>query len=273
MAKMKILVTGSAGRIGSVLSALLKEHGHTVVPFDKEQGDLRDMEAVSAAVEGVDAVAHLGAIPWAVPGKDYEVMSVNVQGTTNVLLACVQHGVKRVVAYSSVNAFGSFGMDRDVIHLPGGDDYPHGSYNIYQLSKHINEEMCAYYSHHYGMTILCPRPVFVSSAEHYEKWAENAGDGYVVDLMSYVDVTDVAEATRLALTLPELSGFHAFLLTADDTASPSPTADIVARQLAGVPWRTPMEQWLAENPYRTLVDCRVAKELLGWQPKVSWRNK
>ncbi|WP_309707515.1 NAD(P)-dependent oxidoreductase [Armatimonas sp.] len=269
---MKILVTGSAGRIGKVVKALLESHGHTVRPFDKEQGDLRDIEAVTAAVEGMDAVAHLGAIPWAVPGKDYEVMSVNVQGTTNVLLACVQHGVKRVVAYSSVNAFGSFGMGREVVHLPGGDDYPHGSFNIYQLSKHLNEEMCAYYAQHYGMTILCPRPVFVSSAEHYPKWHESTEDGHMVDLCSYVDITDVAEATRLALTNENLSGFHAFLLAADDTTSVHPTADIIARRLASVPWRVSQEEWLAKNPHRGLIDCRIAKELLGWQPKVSWRT-
>jgi UDP-glucose 4-epimerase len=269
---MKILVTGSAGRIGKVLCALLEEHGHSVRPFDVEQGDLRDIEAVYAAVEGVDAVAHLGAIPWAVPGKDYDVMSVNVQGTTNVLLACVKHGVKRVVAYSSVNAFGSFGMDRAIIHLPGADDYPHGSFNIYQLSKHLNEETCQYFAERHGMTILCPRPVFVSSAEHYPKWSENTGDGYLVDLCSYVDVTDVAEATRLALTDESLSGFHAFLLAADDTTSVHPTAELVARQLPDVPWRTPQSEWLAGNPYRGLIDCRVAKELLGWQPKVSWRT-
>ncbi|MCX6365792.1 MAG: NAD(P)-dependent oxidoreductase [Armatimonadetes bacterium] len=266
---MKILVTGSAGRIGKVVTALLEAHGHTVRPFDKEQGDLRDIEAVTAAVEGVDAVAHLGAIPWAMPGKDYEVMSVNVQGTNNVLLACVQHGVKRVVAYSSVNAFGSFGVDRKVVHLPGGDDYPHGSFNIYQLSKHVNEVTCTYFAQKHDMTILCPRPVFVSSPENYAKWS--SGDGYVPDLISYVDVTDVAEATRLALTKPELSGFHAFLLAADDTTSATPTAELVQKLLPDVPWCISQDEWLAESPYRGLIDCRVAKELLGWQPKVSWR--
>lgn len=269
---MKILVTGSSGRIGRVVCALLEEHGHTVRPFDKEHGDLRDIEAVTAAVEGMDAVAHLGAIPWAMPGKDYEVMSVNVQGTTNVLLASVTHNVKRVVAYSSVNAFGSFAMERDVIHLPGGDDYPHGSFNIYQLSKHLNEETCHYFAQRHQMTILCPRPVFVSSAEHYPKWSENHSDGYLTDLISYVDVTDVAEATRLALTTPEIRGFHAFLLAADDTTSVHPTDEIIARRLADVPWRTPKADWLAGNPYRGLIDCRVAKELLGWQPRVSWRT-
>ena len=267
---MKILVTGSAGRIGKVVTMLLESHGHMVRPFDKEQGDLRDIEAVTAAVEGMDAVAHLGAIPWAFPGKDYEVMSVNVQGTTNVLLACVQHGVKRIVAYSSVNAFGTFGMDRKVVYLPGDDDYPQGSYNLYQLSKHLNEETCRYFSAHYDMTVLCPRPVFVSSAQNYEKW--HSGDGHLPDLISYVDVNDVAEATYLALTKPELSGFHAFLLAADDTTSATPTAELVTKLLPDISWRTPQDDWLAENPYRALIDCRVAKELLGWQPKVSWRD-
>lgn len=270
---MNILVTGSAGRCGRVLCAHLETHGHTVRRFDKDEGDLRDYAAVLKAVEGVDAVAHLGAIPWNIPDKEEEVLAVNVQGTWNVLLACVKHGVQRVVIFSSVNAFGSFGVERPVVYLPGDDSYPSEQFHHYQLSKHLNEETGEYFSLRHGLTVTAMRPLWVTSPDMYAGFRERTQDhGPGVDLGGYIDVRDVAEATRLALEKPDLTGFHACLLAADDTLCVAPTNELVADYLPATPWRVPQEEWLAENPYRALIDCRVAKTVLGWQPQFSWRT-
>ena len=271
---MNILVTGSAGRCGSVLCTHLEAHGHTVRCFDKEQGDLRDYAAVQTAVEGMDALAHLGAIPWNKPDHEEEVLSVNIQGTWNVLLACVKHNVRRVVVFSSVNAFGSFGVERPVSYLPGDDAYPSEQFHLYQLSKHLNEEMAEYFTLRHGLTVTAMRPMWVTSPELYTRWVNRTEDvGPAYDLFGYVDVRDVAEATRLALTKPDLTGFHACLLAADDTLCVTPTADVVAQHYPETPWRLPADEWLAENPHRALIDCKVAKEVLGWQPQYSWRPR
>ena len=279
---MHILVTGSQGGIGSRLTPLLKEAGHTVRTLDQTEGgdltvDLRDFEAVAAAVEGVDAVAHLGAIHGPRRGEEEAVLASNAQGTWNVLLGCVRHNVKRAVCFSSVNAFGSFGGERRPVYLPGDDAFPSETHNVYQLGKSLVETIGEHFSRMYGMTVLCPRPVFVSRPEFYDRWRGHVptgepNHGSLTDLFSYVDVRDVCDATIRGLT-NDITGFSAFLLSADDTITSTPTAELVERHYSDVSWRVPLETWLADNPHRALIDCAVAKELLGWQPQHTWRTQ
>src|SRR6056300_1594872 len=113
----KILVTGGAGFIGSfVVSELLKEDVGKVIIYDnlargemsyiEEQlkdprceffrGDLREIDLLNTAIEGCDHVIHLAAM-WLLHCKDYPrtAFDVNIQGTFNVLEACVSNNVKR----------------------------------------------------------------------------------------------------------------------------------------------------------------------------------
>ena len=115
----KILVTGGAGFIGSfVVSELLKEDIGEVVIYDNlargemhyinEQlgdarckffkGDLRETDLLDTAMQGCDYVIHLAAM-WLLHCKDYPrtAFDVNIQGTFNVLEACVKNNVKRLM--------------------------------------------------------------------------------------------------------------------------------------------------------------------------------
>src|ERR1051326_1537979 len=99
---MRVLVTGSEGRIGSMVTKLLRESGdYEVRTFDRQAqpssdkgehiaGDLRDIYTVRNAMRDIEAVVHLGAIPNDFMGHEDDVLSVNVQGTWNVLIACVE---------------------------------------------------------------------------------------------------------------------------------------------------------------------------------------
>ena len=106
---MRVLVTGSEGAIGHVLVPTLRTAGYDLRTFDSRaqtsrdehdhlSGDLRDIYTVRRAMQGMEAVAHLAAIPRDLPpGHEDEVLTANVQGTWNVLIACVEAGVKRQV--------------------------------------------------------------------------------------------------------------------------------------------------------------------------------
>jgi len=122
----KALVTGGAGFIGSHLVEALLEKDYTVrilddfstgkrenlLAYQNEveifEGDLADQKVVFQAVEGVNCIFHMGAIPSVVRSVEdpFRVHQANVQGTLNVLLAARQMKVKRVVYSSSSSIYG-----------------------------------------------------------------------------------------------------------------------------------------------------------------------
>ncbi|MGI5918597.1 MAG: NAD-dependent epimerase/dehydratase family protein [Christensenellales bacterium] len=137
-----ILVTGAGGHIGNVLVKLLYKKGHRdlrvfvqekedisyIERYAKEvvRGDIRDPFAVSAAVRGCDTVFHLAGLVQISGVRKKLVFDVNVGGTRNVVQACLEKGVKRLVHVSSVHAlkepeegFIDETLDSDFNNLPG----------------------------------------------------------------------------------------------------------------------------------------------------------
>lgn len=123
----KLLITGGAGFIGSTLAKIAQKQGWEVRIFDNFStglkstadelmnlgievvtGDIRDEVLLYSAVSGCDAVAHLAAqvsVPLSVANPQ-ETMSINVDGTANVLEACFSHRIKRMVMASSAAVYG-----------------------------------------------------------------------------------------------------------------------------------------------------------------------
>ncbi len=286
---MRILVTGSTGGIGSWMVKRLLEAGHALRTLDftaqkkgsdweHTPGDICDLALVRRLVQGMDAVVHLAAIPYDVPGRDADILQTNIQGTWNVLLACSEAGVGRVVNFSSINALGHAEPFRDDLYLPLDDDLPHRTARSYFLSKHIGEELCDAFVRRSEMVIASLRPTMViypgGGARSWWKWIpeERKAEFSRPDFFSYVDVRDVCEAALLALTA-DFSGHQAFLITADDTSMNQPTQELVDTYYGHLPWpKVSPGEYLAGAPYRSLVDCSRAKRVLGWQPKYSQRD-
>jgi nucleoside-diphosphate-sugar epimerase len=113
---VRIVVTGSAGRIGRAIATLLAEE-HEVVGIDRlpaatvghRVADLLDRRALAAAFEGADAVVHAAALHaphvGAVPDADFE--RVNVVGTEHVIEAARAAGARRIVFTSTTALYGS----------------------------------------------------------------------------------------------------------------------------------------------------------------------
>ncbi|WP_405085821.1 NAD-dependent epimerase/dehydratase family protein [Microbispora sp. NBC_01389] len=110
---MKVLLTGSAGFIGSHVAEALTAAGHEVAGLDVraggvEHGDVRDETVAGRLLPGVDAVVHqaakvgLGVDVADLPGY----ASVNVYGTAVLLAAMARHGVGRMVLASSMVVYG-----------------------------------------------------------------------------------------------------------------------------------------------------------------------
>ena len=116
---MKILVTGGAGKVGSVVARDLLEHGHSVRLLDRTApdahlradceivyADMLDRLALLRACEGIEGVAHLAAIPNPMGRNETELFAPNVLGTQFLLEAAAAHDIKRVALASSISIYG-----------------------------------------------------------------------------------------------------------------------------------------------------------------------
>ncbi len=165
----KILVIGGAGFIGShVVSELLKTDVNQVVVYDNltrgkrsniEQsledsrcslyangGDIRDIDLLNDAMRGMDGVIHLAAM-WLLHCKDFPrtAFHVNIEGTFNVLEACVQNNIKRLVYSSSASVYG------DAAEVPMTEKHPFNNRNFYGATKIAGEAMCRAFYDRYGL--------------------------------------------------------------------------------------------------------------------------
>ena len=283
---MKILVTGSTGGIGQFVVKRLLEAGHTLrtmditaqptgVGYEHFPGDIRNLPLVRQLAQGMDAIVHLAAIPYDVDRQDELILDTNIHGTWNVLMAAHEAGVKRVVNFSSINALGHAEPKRPGLYLPLDDELPHFPVRNYPLSKHIGEELCYAFAARGAFSVVSLRPTLVTypGPSHFP-WFRNMPEEMKIqfgmrDLFSYVDVRDVAEAALLGLTA-EVNLHQAFLLAADDNHFHIPTAELVEKYLPNLPWpKVSKEEYLAKGEFVSLLDCRAAKQVLGWQPKYS----
>jgi dihydroflavonol-4-reductase len=113
------LITGGTGHIGNVLARALVARGERVrvllypgestlalddLDVERVEGDILDPEALERALAGVDMVYHLAGMISISTGADPLVALVNVQGTRNVVSACLRAGVRRLVYTSSIHA-------------------------------------------------------------------------------------------------------------------------------------------------------------------------
>jgi nucleoside-diphosphate-sugar epimerase len=274
---VRILVTGHRGNVGAPVAAHLERLGHDVAGFDRAGGDdLLDAAAVRAAAAGCAAVVHLGALAHDTAGTPEDIMAVNVLGTWHALLAAEAAGAGRVICFSSAQVLGTAEGERVPDYLPLDDAHPRRAMRPYGLSKALAEDLCAGFTARTGIPTVSLRPVWVWHPGTYqrveERWRADPDAEWAPfwEFGGFVDVRDVAEAVRLALTVP-LAGHHRALLCAADIASTGPSLAMAARLVPGAPVRDPAPY--RDDPRRALVDCSAAARLLGWRPRYTWAGR
>jgi UDP-glucose 4-epimerase len=165
------LVTGGAGFIGSnLVRCLVASHEEVRILDDLSTGsrenldgcngalqlivgDVRDPEIVRRAVEGVEVIYHLAALPSVARSVADPLSShhVNVNGTLNVLMAARDAGARRVVYASSSSVYG------DTPTLPKHEDMPPSPRSPYAAAKLSGELYCRAFSAAYGLETVSLR--------------------------------------------------------------------------------------------------------------------
>ena len=175
MKERKVLVTGSAGFIGSHLTEALVREGAQVKAFvhynsagsrgwlensefrgeiEFIHGDLRDAGSVERAVEGCDTVFHLGAligIPYSYEAPEAYVQT-NVVGTLNVLKACVRYKVRRLLNTSTSEVYGT------ALFKPITEEHPLQGQSPYSASKIGADKLAESFHKSFGLDVVTVRP-------------------------------------------------------------------------------------------------------------------
>jgi len=173
----KVLVTGAGGFIGSHLVEALVGEGARVralvhynsrndpgmlshVPgevFDEIEvvaGDLRDQSAINEVVNGCELVFHLGAlisIPYSYRNP-YEVAETNLMGTLNVLQACRNHDIARLIQTSSSEVYGT------AQKVPMDEGHPLQGQSPYSASKIGADKLAESFHLSYELPVVTLRP-------------------------------------------------------------------------------------------------------------------
>ena len=210
------LVTGGSGYFGMLMVERLRAAGHTVRVLDLNdaddraadvefvRGDVRDPDAVHAAVAGVDLVFNnVAQVPLA---KDPELLrTVNVDGTRVLLAACLEQGVRKVVHTSSSAVFGIPAAN------PVMPDTPPTPAETYGRAKTEAEGLCrAFVNEGLDVTIVRPRTILghgrLGIFGILFDWIADGADVFVLgdgsNTYQFVHADDLAEVCLLAAEHP-----------------------------------------------------------------------
>lgn len=165
----KIVVTGGSGLIGSHIVDELVKEGASVTVFDNfvrgrrehldwaqangdvqlVEGDLRDRDALQETISGADYVFHQAAAWLRLCQTEPRLsLDVNIAGTFNLLEACVEAKVKKLVAASSSSVYG------DGSYLPTDEKHPFNNDLFYGASKVANEQYYRAFYKEYGLDFV-----------------------------------------------------------------------------------------------------------------------
>lgn len=211
-----VLVTGGAGLLGQELIQQLLHDGKHVraiyrnspLPFppqdrlDMIPGDILDITGLTEAMTGIEEVYHAAAIVSFNPQKRNELFRINVEGTTNVVNACLDAGVRKLVHVSSVAALGRLrsGVVDETMSWT-----PETSNSAYGESKHL-AELEVWRGMGEGLSIAIVNPAIIlgpgdwnqGSSEIF-KTVYNEFPWYSTGTTGFVDVRDVATAMRMLM--------------------------------------------------------------------------
>ena len=301
LSQSKVLITGAGGFIGSHLCELCLAEGAQVRAFvhynsrndwgmledlgprklreiEILAGDLRDPDAVRRAVRGCNIVFHLGAligIPYSYVNPA-DVVSTNVMGSLHVLQACLEFEVERVIQTSTSEVYGTART------VPMDEQHVLNPQSPYAASKVGSDKLAESYYRTYGLPVTVLRPFNTYGPRQSPRaviptiitQALNSCRIRLGSLEPRRDLTFVTDTARgfVAAALAAGAKGATVQLGSNQETSVAELVKIVG-ELLGKRLEPVSEKGRrrpkASEVERLFASNQRARELLGWQPKVS----
>tara|TARA_B100000900_G_scaffold411382_1_gene430957 strand:- start:727 stop:1635 length:909 start_codon:yes stop_codon:yes gene_type:complete len=287
---MKFVVTGGAGFIGSNIVDLLIDQGHSVCVIDNfstgkkencnekaiyHELDLsikKNFDNIKSIVNGADGLFHLAALPRVQESIENPFLfeKNNTLSTINVLKACSEMQVKRVVYSASSSAYGN------TEKLPSKETDPINPISPYAMQKYYGEVCCKMFANVYNIETVSLRYFNVYGERQSLEGAYALvmcvfakqrlmnqpltirGDGE--QRRDFTHVKDIARANLLAMQSNNVGKGEVINIGNCDNRSVNQIAEMIGGPTINI---DPVVE-----PRETLADNNKAKQLLNWEPKV-----
>ena len=249
---MNVLITGGTGFIGSRLALACLTRGCQVRVLGQENtdaesrnhriladagiriiiGSVLDVPALSSSLAGVDLVFHLAAAQHEANVPDQKFWDVNVTGTRNLLSACVEKGVKRVIHGSTIGVYGA-SLSGEI-----DEESPTSPDNIYGKTKLEGEKLALSFCDRLPVVVIRISETYGPGDRRLLKLFRAIkkrmffmiGSGENLHHLIYID--DLIEGFLAASVVPHAAG-QVFLLAGPNAVSTNEMVSTIAAEVGG----------------------------------------
>ncbi|MFS2188164.1 NAD-dependent epimerase/dehydratase family protein [Mucilaginibacter sp. Mucisp84] len=274
---MRVLVTGSSGRLGAVTVNHLRINGHQVTGIDiipaettDELIDILNKDAVLAIAKNTDAIIHTAAIH----GKHYELnypreafIDVNIYGTLNLLNACIANGVQKMLYTSTTSIYGDAMVDANQA-VWVDEELPIKPRDIYDITKQTAEQLCKDFFYREGLQASVYR------VGRFLPETDNLKLNH--RLYRGLDERDGAEGLRLALE-QTFSEFEIFNITSSSLFKKDELIQLKQNPLEAIRKHYPQAEtvylskgWEFPKSIDRVYVSEKAKRYFGYEPKFTF---
>jgi UDP-glucose 4-epimerase len=223
--KMKLLIVGGAGDVGTHMIEEYSRRGHDIRVLDLApasavlqdnhrveyiQGDLSDKTLVQKAVEGIDTIIHLA---WSFKEDPHTIFGKDIIGTAHLLDAAVSAGVRGLIYASTAVVYGR------AIYHPVTEEHPclieQARKPFYALGKHSAEKLCLLYQKEKGLSVSVLRFWWAYGksigGKHLRDLIKTALEGRPILMVSgaggaFVTMSDLVKTFSLIMETPAAAG-------------------------------------------------------------------
>ena len=306
---MKILVIGGVGYIGSHVVKALMKNGHEITVFDNLStglrqnlfkqnkfiyGDILVKEDIEFAFsDGFDACVHLASLKSVNESmkNPEKYLENNILGTLNILNLASEYNCKNIIFSSSASIFGN------PEYLPIDENHPKNPINFYGFTKLAIEDYLEWYSKTKGNNYSALRyfnaagydvdgeiygleqnpanliPIVMETACGMRDEMSVFGDDYETKdgtcIRDYVHVSDLADAHVKALEYISKNNKNLKLNLGSEVGTSVKEVIDVAKKITGKEIKTKIVERRLGDPSELYATSKLAKEILGWNPKYS----